>query len=321
MAAEQSTADAAEELHPEIAGLLEQMGAAPAPSFSSLSPEGGRELMKQMFPRADDPEPVGDTMDLKITDEGIPVRVYMPEGEGPHPAIVYIHGGGWVLGDIDTHDETCRVLTSKTDSMVVSVDYRLSPEHKFPTPLEDCYAALEWVFDDAQSMQVDTENVVVAGDSAGGNLAAAVALMARDRDGPAISRQVLLYPVTDHSFDTVSYEENKEGYMLTKEDMEWFWDHYLESEINGRNPYASPLQAENLEGLPPATVTTCGFDPLRDEGAAYANRLGDAGVSVNHINYDDAIHGIAQMLIEPMDLTRSREMMDDVAADLQETFE
>jgi acetyl esterase len=321
MSTEHPEVDTAEEPHPEIAGLLEQMGAAPAPSFSSLSPEGGREFMKSMFPDPDEPEQVGDTMDLKVGDEGIPIRVYIPESEGPYSAVVYFHGGGWVLGDIETHDETCRALTNETDSMVVSVDYRLAPEYKFPTPLEDCYTALSWVFDNAQEMQIDTGNVIIAGDSAGGNLAAAVALMARDRDGPAIDRQVLIYPVTNHSYDTMSYDENGEGYLLTKRDMKWFWDHYLESDVDGKNPYASPLQAKSLEGLPPATVITCGFDPLRDEGAAYAHRLEEAGIPVNHTNYDDAIHGIAQFLVEPMDLTRSRDLIDDISDDIRSTFD
>ena len=317
MSTEQIEATAAEELHPEISGLLQQMGADPIPSFESFSPEGGRRFMKEMFPTADEPEPVGSVMDLEIGDVGVPVRVYVPEaGEGPYPTFLYIHGGGWVLGDLDTHDATCRALTNATDRMVISVDYRLAPEHTFPAPLEDCYTALEWVFDDAAAMQVDTDHVAIGGDSAGGNLAAAVALLARDRDGPSIERQVLIYPVTNHAFDTPSYDENAEGYMLTKGAMEWFWDHYLENEIDGKHPYASPLLARDLEDLPPATVTTCGFDPLRDEGAAYAQRLEEAGVPVNYVNYDDAIHGIAQFLVDPMDLTRSRELIDDVAADL-----
>lgn len=321
MSTQEPTATAAEEPHPEIAGLLQEMGAAPMPSFGSMSPDGARQFMKAMFPDPDEPEPVGDVMDLAIGDEGIPVRVYIPEGEqGPYSTLVYYHGGGWVLGDIETHDPTCRALTNETGCMVVSVDYRLAPEHEFPTPLEDCYTALEWVFDDAEPMQVDTDNVAVAGDSAGGNLAAAVAQLARDRDGPSLAGQVLIYPVTDYSFDTDSYEENAEGYLLTKADMEWFWDHYLGSDIQGKNPYASPLQAVDLEGLPPATVVTCGFDPLRDEGAAYAQRLDAAGVAVNHINYEDAIHGIAQFLVDPMDLTRSRELIDDVAADVRATL-
>jgi acetyl esterase len=321
MATEQPDVTSADELHPEIAGLLEQMGAAPMPSFEAQSPEGARRFMKETFPSAEEPEPVGDVMDLEIGDIGIPVRVYVPEREGPYPTLVFYHGGGWVIGDLDTHDETCRVLTNEAECMVVSVDYRLAPEHPFPAPLEDCYTALEWVFDDSLAMQVDTDNVAVGGDSAGGNLAAAVALLARDRGGPSIAHQSLMYPVTNHSYDTESYEENGEGYLLTKGAMEWFWDHYLESDIDGKNPYASPLLAESLEGLPPATVATCGFDPLRDEGAAYAQRLEEAGVDVNHINYDDAIHGIAQFLVEPMNLTRSRELVGDVAADLRSAFE
>jgi acetyl esterase len=205
--------------------------------------------------------------------------------------------------------------------MVVSVDYRRSPEHKFPVPLEDCYTALEWVVKDSLTMQVDTDNIFVAGDSAGGNLAAAVALMARARDGPPIAHQTLIYPVTNHSYDTVSYEENDEGGILSKAMMEWFWDHYLPSDVHGKNPYASPLQAKSLEELPDATVVTCGLDPLRDEGAAYARALEDDGVSVNHINYDDCIHGIAQMLVDPMDLSRSRELMNDVAEDIRAVHE
>jgi len=314
-------AGAAEEPHPEIAGLLEQMGAEPMPAFSSLSPEGARAFIKEMFPDPEQPTQVGDIMELSITDNAIPIRVYIPEGEGPYPTFVYYHGGGWVVGDLDTHDETCRVLSSEADCMVVSVDYRLSPEHKFPTPLEDCYAALEWVEQNAETMQIDTDNVFVGGDSAGGNLAAAVALRARDEGGPDIARQVLIYPVTDRNFDTPSYEENGEGGMISEDDMRWFWKHYLRTELDGKHPYASPMQAQSLEGLPPATVATCGLDPLRDEGAAYADRLRDAGISVDHRNYDDCIHGIAQMVVEPMDLTRARELLDDVVTDLRGTID
>ncbi|WP_136601519.1 alpha/beta hydrolase [Salinigranum halophilum] len=317
MSIDQPEVTAAEELHPEIEGLLQQMGAEPIPSFESLSPEGSREFVSAMFPSADEPEPVGDVMQLEIGEAGVPVRVYVPEEtEAPYPTFVYLHGGGWVFGDLDSHDATCRALTNASGRMVVSVDYRLAPEHKFPTPLEDCYTALEWLFDDAIAMQVDTDSVAVGGDSAGGNLAAAVSLLARDRDGPSIERQVLIYPVTNHTFDTRSYEENAEGYLLTKGAMEWFWDHYLETGIDGKNPYASPMLARDLSDLPPATVITCGFDPLRDEGAAYASRLEEANVPVSHRNYDDAIHGIAQMLVDPMDLSRARDLIDDVAADL-----
>lgn len=321
MSTEQPEVNAADELHPEINGLLQEMGSAPMPTFSSLSPEGGREFIKGMFPEPEEPEPVGHIMDLSVTNDDIPVRVYVPEREGPYSVLVYYHGGGWVLGDLDTYDATCRALTNEADSMVVSVDYRLAPEHKFPTPLEDCYKATQWVFDTAETLQVDTNNVAIGGDSSGGNLAAAVAQLARDRDGPSFTHQSLIYPVTDHSFDTTSYEENAKGYLLTKDDMEWFWDHYLRNDIDGKNPYASPLRAQSLKDLPPATVITCGFDPLRDEGAAYASELEAAGVDVRHVNFDACIHGIAQFLIEPMDLTPSRELIDEVAADLRRSFE
>lgn len=310
---------AAAEPHPEIADMIEMMGAVPAPELSSLSPEGARQFSEGIFPEPAEPEPVGDVMELSVSDEGVPIRVYVPEREGPYPTLVYYHGGGWVIGDLDSHDETCRVLASEAGCLVVSVDYRRSPEHKFPTPLEDCYTALEWVFENAESMQIDTDSVFVGGDSAGGNLAAAVALLARDNEGPEIARQVLVYPVTDYGFDTPSYEENGDGGLLSRADMEWFWDHYLRDEIDGKNPYASPLQAQRLEGLPPATVITCGLDPLRDEGAAYAKRLEDAGVPVTHHNYEDCIHGIAQFLADPMDLSRSRDLLGDVAADLRST--
>jgi acetyl esterase len=321
MSIDSPLADAAEEPHPEIAGLLEQMGMAPMPEFWSLSPEGARQFTKEMFPDPEEPEPVGDVMELSITSEGIPIRVYVPEGQGPYPTLVYYHGGGWVVGDLDTHDETCRVLTNEADCMVVSVDYRLAPEHTFPTPLEDCYAAFEWVFDNAVTMQVDTNNVFVGGDSAGGNLAAAVAQYARDTGGPEIARQLLIYPVTDHNFETPSYKENGDGGMISEKDMRWFWDHYLDSDMDAKNPYASPLQAQSLENLPPATIATCGLDPLRDEGSAYAEQLRVAGVSVEHHNYDDCIHGIAQMLTGPMNLTRARELLGDVAGDIRATIE
>lgn len=309
----------AEEPHPEINGLLEMMGAMPSPPLGSLSPQGAREAASEMFPAPDQPEPVGDVMELQIQgpdNNDLPIRVYVPDSEGPHPALIYLHGGGWVLGDVDMFDPTCRALTNAADRTVISVDYRLAPEHQFPAPLEDAYAALEWTAENAEAMQIDPEDIAIGGDSAGGNLAAAAALLARDRDGPSIDRQVLIYPVTDYAFDTDSYEENGEGYLLSKSDMEWFWDQYLRDEIDGKNTYAAPLQATDLADLPPATVVTCGFDPLRDEGAAYADALRDAGVDVNHLQYGDCIHGAIQLLVEPLKVSRSEEMIDDVAADL-----
>jgi acetyl esterase len=321
MSTDQFDAAAADELHPEISGLLEFLDAGPIPSFEHMSPEGARSYMKTMFPEPEEPEPVGDILEFSIGDAGIPVRVYVPEGEGPFPTLVYFHGGGWVLGDLDSFDDVPRALVNETGCMVVSVDYRLAPEHKFPTPVEDCYTAVEWVCNDAESMQVDTDNVGIVGDSSGGNLAAAVALLARDRDGPSIAHQTLIYPVTDRAFDTDSYEENAEGYFLTRQLMKWFWDQYLETDVDEKNPYAAPLQARDLEGLPPATVITCGYDPLRDEGADYANRLQEDGVPVTFINYEDCIHGIVEFLDEPMELTRANEVIDDIADEINTAFD
>ena len=225
----------------------------------------------------------------------IPVRIYTPQGSGPFPVLVYFHGGGWVIGSLDTHDGVCRHLAKRAGAVVVSVDYRLAPEHKFPAAPEDCYAATLWVAENAAAIGVDARRLTIGGDSAGGNLAAAVSLMARDRKKPAIAFQMLIYPVTDHSYETGSYRDNADGYLLTKDSMVWFWDHYLRTAGDGAEPYASPLRAQDLKGLPPAMVVTTEFDPLRDEGEAYANRLKQAGVPVKLKRYDGLIHGFFMM--------------------------
>ncbi len=219
------------------------------------------------------------------------MRVYTPEGEGPFPLLVYFHGGGWVLGNLDTHDPLCRALANESGCVVVSVDYRLAPEHRFPAAVEDCYAAAGWVAANAALLKGDPKRVAIGGDSAGGNLAAAVALKAQDQGGPALAYQLLLYPITNYSFDTVSYRENARGYLLSREDMVWYWDHYLGPEGEGLDPYASPLRAEDLRGLPPALVITAEYDPLRDEGEAFAARLAAAGVPVTATRYDGLVHG------------------------------
>ncbi len=225
----------------------------------------------------------------------IPVRIYAPSGARGLPALVYFHGGGFVIGSLDTHDGTCRSLANAIGCAVVSVDYRLAPEHKFPAGPEDCYAATRWVAEKGAEIGVDGSRVAVGGDSAGGNLAAVVALMARDRRGPALRHQLLIYPVANHDFATASYEENKQGYLLSREMMRWFWNHYLERAEEGANPYASPLRAANLAGLPPAHVITAEFDPLRDEGEALAARLQRDGVATTHVRYDGMIHGFFSM--------------------------
>ncbi|MEF8857036.1 MAG: alpha/beta hydrolase, partial [Haloplanus sp.] len=240
----------------------------------------------------------------------VPIRTYDP-GRREGPVVAFFHGGGWMLGGLDTHDALCRALADAAGSVVVAVDYRRAPEHRFPTPLADCYAATEWV-----ATEWASDGLALVGDSAGGNLAAGVSLLAARRDGPAIDRQVLAYPVTNHAFDTDSYSENAQGYFLTRADMERFWNAYLRSDADGNHPHASPLRAEVPSTLPPTTVLTCGFDPLRDEGRAYADRLDAAGVPTTHRPYDDVIHGFLTMLDDP-DLDRAREAIDDIAADLR----
>ncbi len=195
------------------------------------------------------------------------------------------------MGSIETEDAACRTLANVAGCVVVSVDYRLAPENKFPAAVEDCYAATRWVAENATALGGDPARLAVCGASAGGNMAAVVPLMARDRGTPSLVYQVLLYPVIDYGCDTPSYSENREGYFLTKADMVRFWNYYLQSRSDGENPYASPLRAKDLHGLPPALVITAEFDPLRDEGANYATRLSEAGVSATCMRQDGQIHG------------------------------
>jgi acetyl esterase len=227
----------------------------------------------------------------------IAVRIYRPRvGADPLPLVVFFHGGGWTVCDLDTHDITCRNMANATDATVISVDYRLAPEHRFPAAAEDAYAATVWAHDHAAELGGDAARLAVAGDSAGGNLAAAVALMARDRGGPAITFQLLIYPVTDRDFTTASYRDNATGYFLTKTHMEWYWDQYIGDDDEAAvHPYAAPLRAATLTGLPPAHIVTAEYDPLRDEGEAYGRRLADAGVPVDVRRYDGMFHGFFSM--------------------------
>ncbi len=223
----------------------------------------------------------------------IPARVYWPAGrEGPGgtplPLIVFFHGGGFVLCDLDTHDAFCRNLTNMADAVVLSVDYRLAPETPYPGGLEDAYAATVWAFEHAAELGGDSQRLAVAGDSSGGNFAAAVALMARDRGGPPIVFQFLIYPVTDQNFDTTSYRENGDGYFTTATHMRWYCEQYGGDPAD---PLVSPLRAADLSGLPPARVITAEFDPLRDEGEAYARRLSESGVEASVRRFDGMFHG------------------------------
>ncbi|MBM7656439.1 alpha/beta hydrolase [Neobacillus cucumis] len=228
--------------------------------------------------------PVSDGAEIKV-------RIYTPEGEGPFPLFVYYHGGGWVIGDLETADASCRMIANRTERVVVSVDYRLAPEYKFPIPVQDSYDALKWVSENAASLNANASDIVVGGDSAGGNISAVVSMIARDQNGPNISAQVLIYPVTDLAYDSRSYKEFAEGYGLDRDLMIWFGDYYIQNQFDTKNIYAAPLLANNLKNLPPAFVVTAECDVLRDEGIAYANRLKDAGVQVQAFTEPGVIHG------------------------------
>ncbi|MBI5289380.1 MAG: alpha/beta hydrolase [Chloroflexi bacterium] len=306
-------------LDPIVKALLDQAAALNMPPFSELTPDQARAMFKETRTPVQALEPVDRIEDRAIPGPAgeIPVRVYAPKSSAPLPALVYYHGGGWVIGDLDTHDGLCRKLSNRARCVVVSVDYRLAPEHKFPAAAEDGYAAAAYVHDHAAEFAIDPARIAVGGDSAGGNIAAVTALMARDRGGPRIAYQLLIYPVTDYSFETASYRDNAEGYFLTTDSMRWFWAHYLPGQAEGANPYASPLRAPSLKGLPPALVITAEFDPLRDEGDAYAARLREAGVVLKHSQYPGMVHGFVGM----HDLIlQGRAAIDECAAVLREAF-
>ena len=283
-------------LDPGLKLVLDQLAATPGPQLHELPVAQARAFFEQMqLPR---PEvKIAGVEDRRIPGPAgeIPVRIYRPDGKAPLPALVYFHGGGWVIGSLETHDGSCRDLANRVGCLVVSVDYRLAPEHRYPAAAEDCFAATKWVAENAAALGVDPKRIAIGGDSAGGNLTAAVALMARDRRGPALRHQLLIYPVTDADFTRASYRENAEGYLLTTKAMEWFWGHYVPDAAQRKEAYASPLQAKDLAGLPPAFVITAEYDPLRDEGEAYATRLQEAGVRTMAKRYDGAIHGFFAM--------------------------
>lgn len=279
-------------LNPTLAAVIAQMAEAGAPELHQMSPADGRAMYLAM--NADNTrEPVTQVRDEMAN--GVPVRIYHPSPAETLPCLVYFHGGGWVIGDLETHDSICRKLANSASCVVVAVDYRLAPEHIYPAPMDDCYTALNWVVTQAAELGVNAHKIAVGGDSAGGNLSTVMALRARDENGPQICHQLLVYPVTDATFDTVSYLENGEGYMLSKATMEWFWHHYIGNDNDVLSPYISPLRAENLTNLPPATIITAEFDPLRDEGEAYAARLVAAGNTVTVKRFDGVVHGFFSM--------------------------
>jgi acetyl esterase len=288
-------------LDPQAKAVIEAAAKSGRPAYHQLTPKDARQLFLETRPLSTPiPPEIGSVRNL-VADgpQGqIPLRLYRPAGvpaSTPLPVYVYFHGGGWVIGDLETHDVICRQLTAESGASVISVDYRLAPEHKFPAAADDAWAAMRWIVAHAAELGVDTGRLAVGGDSAGGNLAAVVALMARDAGGPRIALQVLIYPVTDLGAESKSYEDFAEGHMLTRESMRWFSAHYLNGKEDAADWRASPIRAKSLAGLPPALIVTAGFDPLRDEGEAYAARLRDAGVTVDYVCFGGMIHGFAAM--------------------------
>ncbi len=278
------------ELHPGAREYVELVRSAPMVWEVPLE-QARRATDDETLAAWGEPDEVAHVEDREIG--GIRVRVYRPQADRPLPAIVYFHGGGWVVGTIESHDPLTRAVAARTPAVVVSVDYRLAPEHPFPAAADDALTATRWVAEHAAELGADAQRLVVAGDSAGGNLAAVVALRARD-EGLPLALQVLIYPVTDADLDSSGYLRLGEGLNLTRAKMEWYWARYLDG-ADGGHPHASPLRATDLAGVAPALVQTAEHDPLADEGAAYARRLREAGVPVTLTQYDGQIHGFARL--------------------------
>ncbi len=284
-------------INPALEPILQAFAEFATTDWSQMPVATARAMMDTPLVDASLPMARVDTLDMDLPGRTIKGRLYVPhQAEARPPLILYFHGGGWVLGSLDTHDGTCRELAQASGAAVLSVDYRLAPEARYPAAAEDCHAACHWALAKAEDLGVDASRMAVAGDSAGGNLAAAVSLMARDRGGPDLRHQLLIYPVTDADFSTASYAANGGGeYFLSTGAMRWFWDHYLGETAPEAAPLARLLHRPDLAGLPPATVITAQYDPLRDEGDAYAARLADAGVATDHHVAPGMIHGFFGM--------------------------
>lgn len=281
-------------LDPQIAPLIEALDAG-FPPVHTMTGAQARATIRSRFVPSPEPEPVAAVCDQTIQGPGgdIPVRVYRPAGEGL-PIAVYAHGGGFVFCDLDSHDGLCRNIANRIPAIVISVDYRRAPENRWPDAAEDVYAVTQWAAHNADAVGGDARRVVVCGDSAGGNLAAVTAVMARDRGGPLIAAQLLIYPVIAADFDNESYRLFGKGFYNPRPALRWYWDQYVPVLADREHPYASPLRA-NLAGLPPAVIVTAGHDPLRDEGNAYADALEAAGVVTVRCPFEGGIHGFMTM--------------------------
>jgi acetyl esterase len=286
-------------LHPQVQAIRDRIRRDRVPHLSTLSIDQARAADRAAaVAGTGTAEPVAEVTEVTIPGPAgdLPARVYRPEGDPPWPVLVYYFGGGWSLGTLDTSDGVCRMLANAARCIAVSVGYRLAPEDKFPAAVLDCYAGLEWVAAHCGEFGGNPARLAVGGDSSGGNLAAAVALLARERGGPAITHQLLVYPNTDHQADTRSMEEMDDEYFFNPASVRWYWGMYLATPEDGDDPLASPLRAGDLSGLPAATVITAEYDPLRDEAEAYAARLATAGVPAEVIRYDGMMHGFFTMV-------------------------
>jgi acetyl esterase len=281
-------------LHPQVKDYLDAVAAQNRPAWETMLPAESRRLFASFRAAFGEGPQLHRVVDCVIA-EDVPVRVYRPSDEDDLPVVVYYHGGGWVLGDLDTHDALCRRLASETECVVVAVDYRRAPDAKFPGAFDDCWAATSHVSQHADELNIDPTRLVVAGDSAGGNLAAAVAIRAAEVGSPAISSQVLIYPVVEPNFETESYVVHAEGFGLSRNTMMWFWEQYLAGKEDATNPYAVPSVATNLAALSPAHFITAEYDVLLSEGESYAKRLQDAGVPTTMRQYAGMIHGFVQL--------------------------
>jgi len=323
----------ADELDPELAAVVGEVESLGLPEWHRLSVDAARRVEDEVFSGEDEPA-VADVRDLAFDGPHgeVPVRVYRPEaaveaaaGGGDESAapdgagvrtLVHFHGGGWTLGTLDSIDGPCRELATRADAVVVSVDYRLAPEHPFPVAVDEAAAAVEWVAESAATFGGDPNRLGASGTSAGATLALAACLYGREFDEiPAPAAQFLLYPIAGRDFDTESYRENADGPLLTRADMEWFFEQYLRSPVDARNPFAVPLRAGDLGGLPPATVVTAGFDPLRDDGAALAERFEAEGTPVEHRHYPAMAHGFCSLADR---VAVAEEALSAVAADVRE---
>ncbi|MEF8842901.1 MAG: alpha/beta hydrolase [Haloarculaceae archaeon] len=306
-------------LDPELGRVVAEFEERGVPPWHALSVESARRLEDELFSAGEGPA-MAAVRDLATDGPGgdLPLRVYRPEtgeaNEGGLPVLVFCHGGGWVLGTLDSADDICRELAARVGCVVVSVDYRLAPEHPFPAALGDASVAAEWVRAHAGSLGGDPARVGIAGTSAGGNLAAASALYAESEGRPPFACQALLYPITDRSFVTDSYRENADGPLLTRRDMEWFWERYLRSPVDEHHPFASVLRAPDpLLGATPGVVATAGHDPLRDEGRAYADRLDEHG-DVDAHHFPSLCHGFCSLTDG---VSRADEAFDELAASIR----